>query len=586
MYWRRFNLTGEPFSLTPDPAFLYLSSIHAEAYAALTMGLRERRGLISMIGEVGTGKTTLVYSLLSTIGPEVHTAYISNARLSFDGILRNALRDFGVRCDNLHGVDLLDAFNEFLQLCAKQGTTAALVIDEAQNLSHDTFEDLRLLSNFETYKHKLLQIVLVGQPELDSKLRDPALRQVAERIGVRCHVNPLTPQETRRYIEHRLSAVGGTSDVFTETALRTIISRSAGIPRAVNILCHNAMLFAYGQAKAKVTRAMVLEAVHEKEGAGLVRTDRSSSRLAYRNGLAGDSAAWAWNAALLILAVGVSIALIRAAGNIRFTPPALEPVASPRLPASATAPAEAPAQPVTASASRPLPPPVLEEPPQPLGHQPEPLPLAGIASRALPQEPAADVKPTAPVTAADVKPTAPVTAADEPGRGLAPTAGATPAASGKTTKAADNVEPAARTAAAAPTPQPSVAAPNPTRPLDRPHVASKELNAAERLTSVEPPPAMPAGAVLPETTSAAPPRVDVQREQRPEPASYKVVDVEPGNSLSDLMIAVYGQYTNNMVRRVQAMNPQITDPNMILAGDSLRFPAETNPTFASEEQSR
>ena len=341
MYWRRFNLTGEPFSLTPDPAFLYLSSIHAEAYAALTMGLKERRGLISMIGEVGTGKTTLVYSLLSTVGPEIHTAYISNARLSFDGILRSALRDFGVRGDNLHGVDLLDAFNEFLQGCARQGTTAALVIDEAQNLSHDTFEDLRLLSNFETYKHKLLQIVLVGQPELDSKLRDPALRQVAERIAVRCHVNPLTAQETRHYIDHRLSAVGGSSDIFTETALRTIISRSAGIPRAVNILCHNAMLFAYGQAKSKVTRAMVLEAVHEKEGVGLVRTGSSLPRLPAMQRWSLESATWAWNAAVLILAVGVSVALVRAAGNIRFTPPVLEPVATPALPAATSATAAA-----------------------------------------------------------------------------------------------------------------------------------------------------------------------------------------------------------------------------------------------------
>ena len=246
MYWEHFNLKGEPFSLTPDPAFLYLSAVHAEAYAALIVGLRERRGLLAMIGEVGTGKTTLVYSLLSRLGPEIHTAYISNPRLSFEGILRSALRDFGVQCDDIQASDLLEAFDRFLLRCAEEGTTAALVIDEAQNLPNETFEDLRLLTNFETYKNKLLQIVLVGQPELDAKLRDPSLRQVTDRIAVRCHVNPLTPRETRSYIQHRLAACGGSSDVFTEAALKELVRRSLGIPRTINVLAHNAMLFAYG----------------------------------------------------------------------------------------------------------------------------------------------------------------------------------------------------------------------------------------------------------------------------------------------------------------------------------------------------
>ena len=222
MYWRHLNLTAEPFSLSPDPAFLYLSPVHAEAFAAITMGLRERRGVMTMIGEVGTGKTTLVYSLLSGLGPDFHTAYISNARLSFDGILRSALQDFDVPCEGSDHVSLLDSFNQFLHRCVNEGTTAVLVVDEAQNLSYETFEDLRLLSNFETYRHKLLQIVLVGQPELDTKLRDPALRQVAERVAVRCNVNPLTLAQARQYIDHRLRAVNGSITLFTKPALRLL----------------------------------------------------------------------------------------------------------------------------------------------------------------------------------------------------------------------------------------------------------------------------------------------------------------------------------------------------------------------------
>ena len=278
MYWRHFNLTAEPFSLTPDPSFLYLSPVHAEAFAAMTMGLRERRGLITMIGEVGTGKTTLVYSLLSGLGPEIHTAYISNARLSFDGILRLALRDFGVPCASANNADLLDAFNKFLLDCATQGTTAALVIDEAQNLSQETFEDLRLLSNFETYTHKLLQIVLVGQPELDAKLREPSLRQVAERVAVRCVVNPLTRGQSRQYLEHRLAAVNGSLSLFTGPALRLLIGRSRGIPRSLNILAHNAMLFAYGEESSRVVRRFVAAAVSEKEGNTIVRLWRRPKR--------------------------------------------------------------------------------------------------------------------------------------------------------------------------------------------------------------------------------------------------------------------------------------------------------------------
>jgi len=274
MYAEHFGLRTEAFALTPDPAFLYRSPDHAEALAALKIGLEGRRGLMLMIGEVGMGKTTLLYSLLSELGAEIHTAYISNTRLSFDDILRQALADFGVPCTSRDRVDLLNALNVFLHQCAGAGETAALVIDEAQNLDEESFENLRLLSNYETYTEKLLQIVLVGQPELDTKLSRPSLRQVTERVAVRCHVNPLSHDEALRYLEHRLQCAGGSIDIFTPPALRLVVRSSKGIPRRLNIICHNALLFAYGHGLSKVSQPEVSAAIREKLGHGLVSFGR------------------------------------------------------------------------------------------------------------------------------------------------------------------------------------------------------------------------------------------------------------------------------------------------------------------------
>lgn len=268
--WRdQFQLTGDPFTLTPDPAFLYHSDGHAEALAGLKLGIWERRGLMVMIGEVGTGKTTLIYSLLSNLDPDIETAYLSNTLLSFEEILATALEDFGVACLSRERIDLIEALNGFLRRCALEGKTAVLVIDEAQNLSDEVFEGLRLLLNFETYKNKLLQIVLVGQPELAIRLRSPGLRQVRDRIAVRCHLNPLSRREAMGYIEHRLEMVGGTSGLFTRPALGLLVRKSKGIPRRINVLCHNAMLFAYGRDRLRVDRGLASQAVRDIEGRGL-----------------------------------------------------------------------------------------------------------------------------------------------------------------------------------------------------------------------------------------------------------------------------------------------------------------------------
>jgi len=253
MYTGHFGLTAEPFSLTPDPEFLYLSIGHAEALAALKVGLLGKRGLMVMTGEVGTGKTTLLYALLRALGEGTRTAYVSNTSIGFDGLLRLALLDFGVTPASSARVDMLTALNQLLRDCAERDVTATLIVDEAQNLDADAFEQLRLLTNFETFTHKLLQVVLVGQPELEERLRDPALRALAERIAVHCRLEPLGERESRAYIDYRLLRAGGSTRLFEREARDRLLAAAEGLPRRINILCHNALLFAYGRGASRVT---------------------------------------------------------------------------------------------------------------------------------------------------------------------------------------------------------------------------------------------------------------------------------------------------------------------------------------------
>lgn len=259
-----FGLRADPFSLTPDPAYFYRSPQHAEALAGLKLGLWERRGLLVMIGEVGTGKTTLAYSLLSDLELRIETAYVANTLLAYDEILELALDDFGVDLEGTRRLDLLAALNRFLTRCALAGRCAALVLDEAHNLPDEIFEQIRLLLNFETYERKLLQIVLIGQPELGARLRTPRLRQIGDRAAVYCRLEPFDRRQARAYLAHRLAVAGGSTELFTRPALRLLIRKSRGVPRRLNVLAHNAMLFAYGRELRRVDWRAVTAAVRER----------------------------------------------------------------------------------------------------------------------------------------------------------------------------------------------------------------------------------------------------------------------------------------------------------------------------------
>src|SRR6185295_2507790 len=222
MYLQFFGLREAPFSPTPDPKFLFQSTRHREALAQLLYGVRERKGFIVLTGEIGTGKTTLLRTLLSRLDADTHVAYIHNSALEIEGLFE---------------------LNEFLIDQHRQGLSPVLVIDEAQNLSLATLEAVRLLSNFETSSQKLMQILLVGQPELRDKLNVPELRQLKQRIGLRCHIGPLSPEETRLYIRHRLRIAGATdAGIFTDAAIQRIAEYSHGTPRVINIVCDHCLL--------------------------------------------------------------------------------------------------------------------------------------------------------------------------------------------------------------------------------------------------------------------------------------------------------------------------------------------------------
>jgi general secretion pathway protein A len=264
MYTRFFGFKERPFKLVPNPAYLYLSKGHEEALAHLQCAVVHEDGFVAITGEVGTGKTTLCRSFLENLGKEVEAAYIFNPRLDAVGLLKAINEEFGIE----HTADaikpLIDTLNQYLMAQHAQGKKVLLIIDEAQNLGRDVLEQLRLLSNLETTLHKLLQIVLVGQPELGELLDSHALRQLRQRITLYARLTPFTLKETREYIEHRIRIASGRSAVrFTRSACRRIHRFAGGTPRLINIACDRALLCAFGVESRKVTRRIVGEALDE-----------------------------------------------------------------------------------------------------------------------------------------------------------------------------------------------------------------------------------------------------------------------------------------------------------------------------------
>ena len=272
-YCEYFGLTREPFNVTPDPSFFYVSASHKEALERLVYGIKARRGFVLLTGEVGTGKTTVIHCLLQELNDgHAHSAFIFNLIGSPTDLLRSVCQEFALihPAENQKEIhDYLTLLSRFLLESYRNGDNVALIIDEAQNLSAEVLESVRLLSNFETAQDKLLQILLVGQPELGARLNTPELRQLKQRVVLRHHLSPLSLAECKEYIAKRLEIVGGKSSLFTDLAIEAVHTYSTGIPRLINILCDNGLLAAYTLRKKSVEVAMIGEIAQNLQLSGV-----------------------------------------------------------------------------------------------------------------------------------------------------------------------------------------------------------------------------------------------------------------------------------------------------------------------------
>ena len=268
MYLDFYNLKREPFRITPDPDFLYLSPSHKEALAAIAYGVEQRKGIIAVTGEVGTGKTTILRYYLDKADPDrLKAAYVFNPNVSFPALLQTIFRELGIPFESGEAGGMVDRFHRYLIEEYEKDHTVVLFIDEAQNVPGETLENLRMLSNLESSEDKLLQIVLCGQTELESLLDRNELRQLKSRIAVRATISPLNRKDSLAYIRHRLSmSTRKESDIFTKAALKRIVRKAKGNPRSINILCDNALITGYGYDEKSVGFRTAGEIIADMEG--------------------------------------------------------------------------------------------------------------------------------------------------------------------------------------------------------------------------------------------------------------------------------------------------------------------------------
>jgi general secretion pathway protein A len=267
MYAHFYQLSENPFNLTPDPKFHYVNTSTREAMASILHGIKSRKGFITLIAEAGTGKTTLLKRIVDEIEGETQVVFVFNPGVSFDELLEFICSELGIETHGCKRLHLLDRLNSHLLEQLTRGRNVVVMIDEAQTLEDSVLEELRLLSNLETAKEKILQILLSGQPELEEKLRKPSLRQLRQRIGVRATLKPVRLDEMQAYVETRLRSAGAErNDLFTSAALKRIWQASQGIPRVINVICDNAMMLAFADGRKRITPKLLREAVRDLEG--------------------------------------------------------------------------------------------------------------------------------------------------------------------------------------------------------------------------------------------------------------------------------------------------------------------------------
>jgi general secretion pathway protein A len=369
MYAHFYHLSENPFNLTPDPKFHYINESTREALAAVLYGIKSRKGFLTLIGEAGTGKTTLLRRIVDEIEGETRVVFVFNPGVSFDELLEYLCMELGIRTDPGGRLQLIERLNRYLLEQLTEGHNVVVIIDEAQTLEDDVLEELRMLSNLETSKEKILQIVLSGQPELEEKLRKPNLRQLRQRIGVRATLKPMRSDEIRAYVETRLKSAGGQKvELFTSTALLRCWQASQGIPRVINVICDNAMMVAFAEGNERITVSVMNAAIRDLDGltgaeswTSRITDLLSQPRLRYA-GLAAGVLVFAF---LLGRSVSLTFGPQEGGAPVRLAsapPPAVSPPAAPAPAAPVAAPVATTPAP---AAAVPAPAPATPSPPAP-----------------------------------------------------------------------------------------------------------------------------------------------------------------------------------------------------------------------------
>lgn len=269
MYESHYGLKEKPFSLSPDPHFLYLANNHLMALAMLEYGVGQQAGFSLITGEVGSGKTTLIRHLLGKLDGDITVGLISNTHHAFGRLLQWVLLAFGLEYKGKEDVELYQTFTAFLIAEYGKGRRVLLIVDEAQNLGPRTLEELRVLSNINADKHFILQMLLVGQPELRDTLRRPELRQFAQRVGVDFHLGTLRGAETQAYVRHRLHVAGGSTEIFSHEALELVHSRTGGVPRMINSLCDTALVYGFAEQRQTIDAELMAQVVRDRAAGGI-----------------------------------------------------------------------------------------------------------------------------------------------------------------------------------------------------------------------------------------------------------------------------------------------------------------------------
>lgn len=586
MYCEFYQLSERPFNVTPDPKFLYLNARYREAIASLNYGITQRKGFITLIGEAGTGKTTLLNKLLEDLDPKTKSVFIFNTNVTFEEILEYIFAEFDLPVHNGKKLYMLQRLNAFLLDELRGGSNVALLIDEAQDLEFSVLEDLRLLSNLETAKEKILQIVLSGQPELGQKLSNPVLRQLRQRIGINCRLLPLSRDEITEYVQYRLQAAGCPDlKLFSREAEEQIYHFSRGIPRLVNVVCDNALVIGYALGKKRIGADVINEAAADLLSDEPPAEPTKSHTAPPPVALSSAKPASRWRsrvavAGLLIAAVTVGALSI---GRTLLQRPAEEVT---------TKSAEPPKLEVIQPGSQPDT--TVFEPavdrPEPYGVPVAPGPERVASDEGSPAKLAAGGAPLpadskkaesadAPLPAAlgDDAPQAPKLNA---GGGIADSARA---------EAAEPLPAFQQHAAIAPVkralPDAAGAVPAPAG-TDGVFPASGAASTKPAEVAALPPQDTPADDAAFDTAEDEPAAANMEASQQPhlDGMQFAHVQVHGGDSVSSIAMRKYGQATYTILDLLKLANPDLKDINLITVGQTLRLPelGDTFPILSDE----